>query len=142
MKMYSNLAFEIASNAFHEKVDKNGDPYILHLIRVSQVFKDDQLHTIALLHDLLENCEEWTEHLLRQNFPDRIVDAVVALTQKEQEQYEYYIHRLAGNEDARIVKISDLVDNMDLTRIKKSLTESDIKRTEKYLKAYIYLFGF
>jgi (p)ppGpp synthase/HD superfamily hydrolase len=140
--MYSKTAFEVVSNAFHGKIDKGGDPYLLHLIRVSQVFKNDTLHSIALLHDILENCEDWNEIRLGNVFSDRIVNAVIALTKKEDEQYDVYINRLAKNEDARIVKISDLVDNMDLTRIKRPLTEHDVKRTVKYHKAYIYLLGY
>jgi hypothetical protein len=37
------------------------------------------------------------------------------------------------------VKIHDLKDNMDLTRFTGLLQEKDVKRLNKYLKAYQYL---
>ena len=56
------LAFEIAKKSFNGKTDKGESSYINHLLRVAKIFKDDDfLYTIALLHDLLEDCKEWNE---------------------------------------------------------------------------------
>lgn len=67
-----------------------------------------------------------------------VLTAVIALTRKEGESYMTYIKRLAENEDARIVKLYDLQDNMDITRLKK-LSKEDFARLQKYLKAYHFL---
>ena len=45
-----------------------------------------------------------------------------------------YIKRIRKNPLARAVKISDLKNNSDLSRLKE-VTEKDLKRTEKYKKA-------
>lgn len=46
-----------------------------------------------------------------------------------------YIEKIKNNELARIVKKSDLLDNMNLKRL-KNIKESDLERLEKYIKAY------
>ena len=45
-----------------------------------------------------------------------------------------YIQRLKHNPTAKAVKLADLKDNMDMSRIKNP-TEMDFKRLEKYKKA-------
>ena len=135
-------AYKIAYEAFINKKDKAGEPYIGHLQRVALPFKEDEtLYTIALLHDLLEDCPEWTLERLARNFPLRVCSAIEALTRgiHGPESYEEFILRLSRNYDAISVKISDLKDNMDLTRLKRHLEPKDIDRTLKYHSAYIFL---
>ena len=72
------------------------------------------------------------------DFSDRIVNAVIALTKDKKESYEDYLKHVKSHELARIVKLSDLTNNMDLSRLKE-VTEVDKKRLEKYKKAYKYL---
>jgi hypothetical protein len=54
--------------------------------------------------------------------------------------YEQYIANIRNDRFAKAVKLADLRDNMDLTRLSE-LTEKDIERTKKYHKSYIYLLG-
>ena len=138
------LAYNIILRAFADKFDKAGEPYIFHLERVAYPFRDDQfLFVAALLHDLIEDCPDWTfEKLSEFGFHRRVVLAVEALTKRENETYEDFIHRIAENEDARKVKLSDLKDNMDLTRLKRKLTEKDLARVAKYHDAYLLLSRF
>ena len=72
------------------------------------------------------------------DFSDRIVNAVIALTKDKKESYKDYLEHVKSHELARIVKLSDLTNNMDLSRLKE-ITEADKKRLEKYKKAYKYL---
>ena len=135
-------ARNIVGNAFFGKKDKAGEPYIGHLERVALPFKEDEtLYTIALLHDLLEECPEWTLERLARNFPLRICSAVEALTRgiHGPEPYEEFILRVSRNHDAIRVKMSDLKDNMDLTRLKRLLEHKDVDRILKYHSAYIFL---
>ena len=130
------LAFEIARNAFKNKTDKGGKPYFEHLVRVAKRFKDDDfLYPIAILHDLIEDCPEWNETSLRCLFSENIVSTIVVLTKKDNEDYFEYIDRINQSSWAARVKISDLKDNMDITRL-KTITEKDFERLSKYLKAY------
>lgn len=134
--MSKELAYQIASRAFKDKKDLSGQPYFSHLIRVSNQFKENKdLFQVAILHDLLEDCPEWNEDSLRHLFDKNIVDTIVVLTKNKREDYFDYINRINQNSWATRVKLNDLKDNMDITRL-NSLTEKDFKRLAKYLKAY------
>lgn len=134
------LAYEIILRAFAGRKDMAGQAYIFHLERVAAPFREDELLcTIALLHDIVEDCSDWTIERLNQYFISRVCSAVEALTKIEGEAYEDYIFRIAANEDARKVKIADLRDNMDLTRLKRKLTPKDLERVSKYHRSYLLL---
>lgn len=135
-----DLALKIVRHAFEGKKDLAGEHYINHLKRVEDRLKskNEEIKTIALLHDLLEDCPEWNEDVLRCFFPKLVVEAVVILTKVKDEDYQDYITRVSESGWATIVKIADLQDNMDVTRLKK-LEDRDIKRLQKYIKAYQFL---
>ena len=56
------------------------------------------------------------------------------LTKNPKEEYDSYITRVKQNQLARAVKIADIKDNLDLTRIAEP-TEDDLARIEKYKRA-------
>jgi (p)ppGpp synthase/HD superfamily hydrolase len=134
-------AIAITSKAFEDKTDKAGKPYILHCLRVmSDVGQnDEELMCIAVMHDLIEDCQEWNVYLLLSaGFSERVVKTIEVLTHKKEVSYDDYIKGIALNEDARIVKLADLKDNSNITRL-KGLRKKDFDRMEKYHKAFIYL---
>lgn len=134
------LAISIMSQAFQDK-SYNGGPYALHCLRVMFAVdqSDEELMTIAVLHDLIEDCPEWSvEDLEKAGFSRRVVNAVDILTCYPGMYYDAYIRKIATNEDARRVKMADLWDNTQITRI-KGLTAKDLARIEKYYKSYTYL---
>lgn len=148
IKDMPEVAREIVHKAFEEKVDKAGKSYYSHCIRVEKgcmtcykgaVSIEHELSAIALLHDLLEDCAEWNSIILSYFFTDRIVNAVIALTKLKNESYDVYIERLSKNRDAVIVKLSDLRDNMDITRLTNHLTDKDMLRLSKYHNSYLFL---
>jgi (p)ppGpp synthase/HD superfamily hydrolase len=94
----------------------------------------ESLTVISLLHDLIEDTD-WTADDLRKEFPDHIVDAVVALTKVDGISYDDYIDGVMANELATYVKLSDLKDNMDVTRLPE-LGDYEIKRLKKYHKTF------
>jgi len=131
-------AISLAATAFSGKVDKAGKPYILHLIRVMMAVPD-QLKPAAVLHDIIEDCSEYSlHHLYNKGFSKRTVETIHCLTHRINESYEQYIARVSFKVDAIKIKIADLEDNMDLSRLDNP-TEQDFKRNEKYLKCYNYL---
>jgi (p)ppGpp synthase/HD superfamily hydrolase len=143
------IALNIIETAFAGKKDKAGKPYIEHLLRVADSSKNylldadyyEQLEVIALLHDLLEDCPEWTKQHLNAVFKDAlIIDAVDRLTKKDNLDYDQYIHNISNNRYAKAVKLADLKDNMDLSRLSE-LNEKDIERVVKYHKSYVRLLG-
>ena len=136
------LALKIVEYAFRDKKDLAGAPYIDHLKRVADKLKNktEHIQIVALLHDLLEDCPEWNKHVLGCFFYKEIVDAVDAITKRKNEPYNDYINRVSSNSYATVVKIADLQDNMDMTRLKQ-ITDKDVTRLKKYLAAYQFLTG-
>lgn len=126
-------ALEIAIKAHYGQVDKGLHPYILHPVRVSSNCQTIESRTIALLHDVIEDTDYRAEELISEGIPKHIVEKVEVLTRKKGETYNEYIDRIAQDNLAREVKIADLKDNLDLSRI-ASPTDEDHKRCEKYRK--------
>ena len=76
------------------------------------------------------------EDLKNEGFTNDVISVLKCLTKtSENEDYEYFIDRVIQNPIAIKVKINDLLDNMDITRLKE-LKERDMQRLNKYLKAY------
>ena len=131
-------ALQIATEAHIYQVDKVGKAYIFHPIRVAHRCYTDEEKIVALLHDTIEDTEVTAEYLLMEGFPRKIVDAILSVSRNKEESYEDFIKRSRLNPIGRQVKIHDLEDNMDITRLSE-LTEKDLVRLNKYLKAYRYL---
>jgi (p)ppGpp synthase/HD superfamily hydrolase len=71
-----------------------------------------EARSAAVLHDVVEDTPVTAAQLREQGIPVRVVDAVVALTRREEDSYEAYIEALASNDLARRVKLADLADNL------------------------------
>lgn len=138
----SNLAtaIAIAAGSFENKTDKAGKPYILHCLRVMNSVdqNDEELMIIAVLHDLIEDTHWNRSMLLSCGFSDRVLSALSLLTHDHKQSYDDYIKNIVFSPDARSVKLADLIDNSNITRL-KGLTKKDFDRMEKYHKAYTYL---
>ncbi len=110
--MTPSLALQIATQAHRGQVDKLGNDYITHPTRVAAKFVDDpDLQSVSYLHDILEDCAV-TEEDLRELFPARVVDAVVALTKIDGQSYDEYLKQVKANEMALAVKLADIEDNV------------------------------
>ena len=139
-------AISIAAQAFEGRFDKAGRPYILHCLYVMRMVElnqgDDEQMSIAVMHDLIEDCPDWTlERLLDEGFSVRVVNALDCLTHRDDEDYmEGYIRRVATNHDATKVKIADLDHNSNIQRM-KGIRRKDFDRMEKYHRAYAFLTG-
>jgi hypothetical protein len=96
--------------------------------------KSNNLRIVAVLHDVIENSKYDAKYLLYYGFSAEIIEAVTCLTKRRNEDYMDYIKRCKKNHLAKLVKIADLDDNSDLSRIKNP-TEKDYERTKKYLSA-------
>ncbi len=138
MKELVDKALAIAREVHKGQVDKAGAEYIGHLTRVAARCATDDERTVALLHDTVEDTWITPEYLLDQGFPQYIVEAVLAVTRREGESYPGFVARAALNPIGRQVKMHDLEDNMDLSRL-PSPTEKDFSRLAKYQEAYRYL---
>lgn len=133
-----NKAINIMFEAHKNQKDKNGIPYVFHPFHLAEHMTNEDATIVALLHDTIEDTDITEEYLRKQGFKPEIIDAVVLLTRKKDENYFDYINRVKGNSIAREVKIADLKHNSDLTRLER-INESDKKRANKYKKALISL---
>lgn len=131
-------ALRIATEAHAGQTDKAGAAYIFHPMRVACRCCTDEEKIIALLHDVLEDTGVTPEYLLAEGFPQTIVDSILSITRKEHESYEEFIKRCQLDKLGRIVKLYDLEDNMDISRL-SFLSEKDLPRLNRYLWAYRYL---
>lgn len=136
---HQQKARQVVTEAFKDKTDKAGRPYIEHLEAVCRIVEseEDEIKAIALLHDISEDCPEWNYEGILETFNCRIADAVHTLT-KGVGSYSEYISEIKGNPDAILVKIADLRHNMDITRL-PVLGDYEIKRLKKYHAAYLEL---
>ena len=133
-------AIAIAVEAHCGQKDRNGAPYILHPLRVMARVDTDAEKTVAILHDVVEDTDWTFERLAKEGFPNEIIEPLKCVTKKEGEEYEDFVKRSASDDLARRVKLADLEDNMDARRLSK-ISEKDIGRFQKYLRAWRFLKG-
>ena len=129
-------AIEIAVEAHKGVLDKGGSPYVLHPLRMMFAVTTDEEKIVAVLHDVVEDGEDWDfGRLEKEGFSTEILNALRSVTKiTEDEDYDNFIERALRNPIGRQVKIADLKDNLDVTRIGE-LIERDMKRLNKYKKA-------
>lgn len=133
-----DLALQIATKAHEGQKDKSGYEYIMHPIRVAERCKDTRAKIVALLHDTIEDTFVTKDYLREQGFPDEIIEGVLSVTKREGESYDEFVRRAAENPLGKEVKKADLEDNMDIRRLKE-LTDEDVGRLRKYLRAWQFL---
>ena len=131
-------ALQLAVEAHFNKYDKGGHSYILHPMRIAMRLRTDgeELMSVAILHDTIEDGTVTFTELEEYGFSLRVITAVRLLTHQKGTSYEDYIEAMKGNRDALLVKLQDLRDNSDITRL-KGVTEKDVTRMRKYQKAYL-----
>ena len=126
-------AFFIMLRAHINQKDKSGRCYIFHPINVALGVKGIRAKTVALLHDVLEDSDLYS--FKDFSFLDEEQrHAILLLTHSANEEYFNYINKVKTNKIALAVKLSDLKHNSNLNRL-KTITEKDISRRNKYLKA-------
>jgi len=134
------IAISLVANAFKEETDKGGHPYVLHCLRVMNVVSNESIHVrcAAVMHDLVEDTD-WTLLELRElGFSEDCIRMLDLLTHDRSVPYMDYIKSIGRNSGATAIKLADLRDNSDITRL-KGLTKKDLDRMEKYFLAYTYL---
>lgn len=141
--MTANLsnAIAIASKAFENKFDKGGKPYILHCLHVMDKVKHlgEDAMICAVLHDLVEDCPEWSfDRLIEIGFSQEIVVILQLLTHRKETPYMDYIKAISVHSIAKQIKKADIEHNTQVTRL-KGLRKKDFDRLEKYFTAYEYL---
>jgi (p)ppGpp synthase/HD superfamily hydrolase len=127
-------AISLAAKAHRGRKDKAGAAYILHPLRVMLRMKTKDERIVAVLHDVVEDTKYTLEDLRKAGYSQKILQSLDYLTKRDGEEYDQFIKRIKRNPLARKVKIVDIEDNLDLTRIKKP-KQRDVTRMEKYRRA-------
>jgi (p)ppGpp synthase/HD superfamily hydrolase len=129
-------ALDLAGRLHAGQVDKQGLPYITHLVRVRDnalalvdrrmpdLSAEDRLvvEIAALLHDAIEDTPADAETLRAAGVPERAIGLVEALSRPEGEgrpTYQDWIEDLASRGDPLLVlvKLADNIDNGNPARI-------------------------
>lgn len=128
-------AVEFAARVHAGQVDKAGEPYLAHVLRVAFAGRNDLEQTVGALHDVMEDCGV-TRVVLRAGFGGEVTHLVGVLTRNPGEDYDAFIDRIIddGNPVAIRVKLADLHDNMRLERL-KIVGPADFARYQKYRMA-------
>jgi (p)ppGpp synthase/HD superfamily hydrolase len=129
-------AIAIAAEAHRGQTDKAGASYILHPLRVMLTLNTNEERITAVLHDIVEDCGWTFERLRAEGFSEKIINAIESVTRRPDENYEDFVLRAARNPIGRRIKLADLKDNADLSRIQNP-ANLDFKRLEKYQKAIL-----
>jgi len=131
-------AIAIAAVAHMGQVDKAGNPYVLHPLRVMLRQTSTIAKTVAVLHDVVEDCPGWTfDRLREEGFSEEVLEALDLVTNPpgypshDPDAYLDKVRMTAGNPIAKAVKLADIEDNMDLSRIAKP-GRRDYARLQKY----------
>ncbi len=130
-----NTAIELALAAHRQQVDKAGAPYILHPLRLMLRMQTLEEMIVAVLHDVLEDSDTTRADLERLGFAAPILEALEALTHRDEQSYEEYIAAIKQVPLARRVKLADLEDNANILRLKE-ITPSSLEKLQKYHAAW------
>ena len=138
MQQLLEKAISIALSVHKGKIDKGGNPYILHPLRVMLDMTTIEEKIVAVLHDVVEDSHTTIQNLRDENYSEEILDALTLLTKNQNQTYNEYILEIKKNTLATKVKLADLRDNMDKKRLLNP-NKKDIARINKYKIAYSLL---
>lgn len=131
-------AIEIAARTHAGQTDKGGAPYILHPLRVMLRVAPGAQQIVAVLHDVVEDSDVTFEDLEREGFSAEVISGLRAVTKVAGESYKDFVARAALDPVGKAVKLADLMENSDLSRIAEP-SQKDLERVEKYGRAIRYL---
>ena len=136
----SNLtaAIMLATAAHNNQVDKSGEPYILHPLRVMLSLDTEEERIVGVLHDVIEDTHYTFKTLENMGFSERILDALNAISKIESETHKEYIRRVSLNSLAVRVKLKDLEDNMSIWRL-KNLPKENLGLMKRYAESWHFL---
>ena len=160
IKKETNLikkSYMLVSILFKDKVDKNNEPYIKHLITVSFKMSTFDGRVAGLLHDVVEDIDGVTfDDLIDVGIPNNIIEVLKLVTKKpyndnisKSKKLELYNKEIdniinSDNELAVELKYSDMSNNYNMDRLKLLSSEKqkwfhlkygeNIKKLEKRME--------
>ena len=138
-----NRAVRIAADAHEGQLDKSGQPYLTHPLRVMAAVQSlgEDAAIVAVLHDVVEDSAVTFDDLRAEGFDEALLESLRCLTHSKTEPYADYVVRCKADPLARLVKIADLTDNARLDRmlLRAESIERDFRRIHRYVLAYKFL---
>lgn len=129
-------AKQLAERAHAGQVDKAGRPYIEHVARVAAaVAADTQAEAVAWLHDVWEDSPEFNGGRLPEEAPRAVVFAVQNLNRHNSKDAESYYAVIRQNPLALRVKLADITDNADESRLALLDEKTAARLRKKYAHA-------
>lgn len=131
-----------AGDCCHSGVkDKQGEPYILHPIRVMMGVQSEQARIVGVLHDVVEDTVVTLDDIRAGGVSDDVLTALALVTHAKGQPYSDYVIACKANEIARQVKLSDLRDNSNLNRLllRPEKFDTDTARMLKYVLSFRFL---
>lgn len=135
-------AYQLVSILFQDKTDKEGEPYIGHLERVSNKLTKENTRIAGLLHDVVEDTELTFNDLRKLNFNEEIIELVnlVTNTTKDKSYHDKITSIIESNNiEAIKLKYSDMSDNANPERLSKLPEEKRNYFINKYQPELIRL---
>ena len=114
MSQYLHKAITIACEAHQGQSSINGEPYILHPLRLLIKAKSNEERIIAVLHDVIEKSNISLADLKNKGFDQNIISSIDSLSRRRSESYIDYIGRLMQNRISVKIKLLDLADNIKM----------------------------
>ena len=134
-------ALALVAQKFQGMTDKDGEPYVMHCLRVMMGVADAKGRLVGLMHDLVEDTDVTLDQLTEIGFDEHVVEAIGLVTHLSEDSYADYVVRLKANELARQAKLSDLRDNAGIGRVlyREDRKDRDMKRIQRYILSYQFL---
>lgn len=135
-------AVKLATELHAGQIDRAGQPYILHPLRVGAMGLTPQTQIVGFMHDTVEDCQ-YSLANARSDFGLEIAEALASVTKVAGEPYDEFIRRASLNKIGHIVKLNDLYDNTRHERkclLHKSVAARLIPKYEaaiKYLEEHL-----
>jgi (p)ppGpp synthase/HD superfamily hydrolase len=136
--MNLNDAIAFAAAAHNGQIDKGGHPYILHPLRVMLAMESDDERIVAVLHDVAEDTPHSIADMVSMGLAEHLAAPLQCLTRSADEDYDQFVARVKCNALATKVKLADIGDNMNLSRL-PHITPKDEERLERYRRAARFL---
>ena len=129
---------------FGDKVDKGGNPYVIHcrtvgygaqLIASTMLLLSDEdikiCREVGYLHDILEDTDCPEEELIALGISPKSIEIIKLLTHQKNEPYDVYLDKILQNRLACIVKCADMSHNMQFERLGDKVDEETKARLKK-----------
>ena len=133
-------AITFAAQAHQDQLDKLGEPYIFHPLRVMLLVKEaggtEVEIAAAALHDVVEDTDTAVEELSALFNPE-VASLVDALSRRDGEDYVEYVQRcVAVGPSAIKLKQADLTDNSNPERLARLPAEQREELQKKYQSGF------